>query len=138
MYSFYLINIITAFIFSILTYYIYPGHIEEPQRLSEWISLIMANGISLLITVLLQIFIFTLLIKPSKYAFQMLIHNKGYRSSWEEWKGLIILLLIFDVYFYLFVNFEFFLLLPLIIFWTFKLTFFTYLPKKTKKKSYYY
>lgn len=127
MYFIYLIEVSLAFVLSyfvrslyLYTYstYTYYSISSVFSNISDWISYFMLNSKSLTFTFLFLIIIFVLLHAPSKYMGRIILDRRIPLSVWEKWKGIVLFLLIFDVYFYLFSKFGWFLFIPIIFYWS--------------------
>lgn len=111
----YIANIIVCFLLTWFASYYFTGPgLKENQSLSEWISYGIGSEGNLIFTLGLLIFILFLLDFPRK---QLFISFKNLLSRKKVLLGqaLILLFLLFDVYFYIFLKFGWFLIVPLSI-----------------------
>lgn len=111
-----LILILISFVLGYYTIKSYQGLPLEIESFSDWVSLLITDFNKITIIILILLLIIIMLNKAGKYGYIFL--NKKNKSilSFEKTKGFVILLLVFDVYLYLFFQFKIFIIVPLTIY----------------------
>ena len=116
MFFLYLSEIIVSFLLAYYASYQYLGPSTEDGELANWISYVINNGENLIITFLLIVLIFIILDSPWKYIKKVNINRKIKKIHWKKTKAFLLLLLIFDVYFYIYLKFNWYFFIPLIFY----------------------
>ena len=114
----FLISLFQLLIAFIITYYTSKLGVISSMNdrvLGDWVSYAMSNGDRIILVMLLLLFVLFLIHKPTSYMISIL-KGRTYSYYTEKWKGIITLLLIFDLYFYLFIKFQAYFFVPLFLY----------------------
>lgn len=129
----FILNIFKLIGILFLSYYVIKKHsfpLSMGDQLSDWILLILVYKKQIIISSTYLFFIFLLLNNPQKYIKSVFLNKHTSMFSWEKWKGFVIFLLIFDVYFYLFSEYKWFLVGPFAFYLLFRGIFKNKSPKR--------
>lgn len=91
------------------------------EQLADWVSFFIMDRESFILTFLILLLIFFLSNKPSKYMFNI-ISTGSSLFSWDKVKAIILLILIINLFFYLFMIYSWYLLFPFLSFLIIKVT----------------
>ncbi|MFT9487550.1 MAG: hypothetical protein ACH0QD_09315 [Tepidibacillus sp.] len=112
----YLFQVMIAAILAWYTVYGYAGSPSTGDQLSDWVSFFIAEKQNLFYTFALLYLIMFILSKPTKYAIKILKNRKISMYQWKKWQAISLLLIIFDVYFYLIIEVNVYFFIPFLLF----------------------
>lgn len=122
MFYVYIILLLIAFSFAYFSASLMTVPTSMNEQISDWVSFFIMDKESFILTFLILLLIFFLLIKPSKYMFNIMFSTGNSLISWEKVKGVIVLILIINLFLYLFMIYSWYLLIPLLSFLIIKVT----------------
>lgn len=99
---------------------IIPTSMDE--QLADWVSFFIMDKENFILTFLILLLMFFILNSPSKYMFRIMFRKNGTLISWEKVKGVILLLLFINLFYYLFIIYGWFLVIPFLSFLIIKIT----------------
>jgi len=122
MFLVYLIVILIAFSFAYLSTSLITMPTSMDEQLAHWVSFFIFDRVNIALTFLILLLIFILLNKPSKYILKIMLTKSNSFFSWEKIKGVILLLLLINLFFYLFIIYGWYLIIPFLSFLIIKVT----------------
>lgn len=122
MFYVYIIIMLIAFSFAYYSAYLITIPTSMNDQLADWISFFIMDKESFVLTFLILVLIFFLIYKPSKYMFSIMLSAGSSLFSWEKVKGIILLILIINLFFYLYIIYGWYLIIPLLSFLIIKIT----------------
>ncbi len=105
-----LVLLLSAYIMAIL----YKQYLPIEGHLSDWTTMLLSNGKEVVICYFGLLLIFFILKNSFKHLKILFFNNKN--LLYEKWKGVVLLLLIFDLVFYLIVEYKYFIIPSLFTF----------------------
>lgn len=99
---------------------IIPTSMDE--QLADWVSFFIMDKENFILTFLILLLMFFILNSPSKYMFRIMFRKNSTLISWEKVKGVILLLLFINLFYYLFIIYGWFLAIPFLSFLIIKIT----------------
>lgn len=92
------------------------------EQFADWVSFFIMDKENFILTFLILLLIFFILNSPSKYMFRIMFKKNSTLISWEKVKGIILLLLFINLFYYLFIIYGWYLAIPFLSFLIIKIT----------------
>lgn len=99
---------------------IIPTSMDE--QLADWVSFFIMDKENFILTFLILLLMFFILNSTSKYMFRIMFRKNSTLISWEKVKGVILLLLFINLFYYLFTVYGWYLIIPFLSFLIIKIT----------------